>query len=118
MFAVLLTLACLGLSSASQTVLSIASDFQVNNYTESEKKNAAIASLSDGGYVIVWESIGQDGDALEIFAQIFSNTSVKVGDEFQVNNSTEGTQWNADVAALTGGGFVTVWDSVGQDGVY
>lgn len=41
----------------------------------------------------------------------------RIGNEFQVNSYTAGEQWGAEIAALTGGGFVVTWTSgYGQDG--
>lgn len=42
--------------------------------------------------------------------------SVKVGDEFLVNTTTEGTQWNQVIAALSDGRFVVAWEDYSQTG--
>ena len=67
--------------------------FQVNTYTSSNQYNPgansgeALASLSDGGFVKVWESYNQDGDGgyYNIYGQQFDASGNTVGDEFMVN---------------------------------
>ena len=45
------------------------SEFLVNSYTDSTQKNPSVASLTDGGFIVSWESSGQDGDSYGIYAQ-------------------------------------------------
>jgi hypothetical protein len=45
----------------------------------------------------------------DIYAQRFSATGVKLGDEFVVNGMRDFNQRNASVAALSNGGFVVCW---------
>ena len=93
----------------------LGAEFQVNTYTYLNQSGPAISALSDGGAVIVWSSLEQDGDASGIFGQRYNAGADKVGDEFGVNVSVVGSQNYADVAPLAEGGFVVVWDSEGQD---
>ncbi len=91
-------------------------EFQVNTNQTKFGGNPSITNTDDGGYIIAWESDGQDGDAAGIAAQRFNANNIKIGGEFQVNTYTIGDQTAPDIATLNGGGFVVVWESDGQDG--
>ena len=46
-------------------------EFQVNTYTSSSQSAPALGMDGEGGFVVAWESTGQDGDLEGIFAQRF-----------------------------------------------
>ncbi len=71
--------------------------------------NAAVAGLANGGFVIAWESDGQDGSGVGIFAQRFGADGLAIGDEFQVNSLTEFSQSRPEVVADADGGFAITW---------
>ncbi len=89
----------------------VGTEFQVNTCTDNNKLGPDLVSLSNGGFVICWSSIGQDGSGHGIYAQLFSSNGSKVGDEFQVNTTTYGNQINTDIVSLSDGGFVICWVS-------
>ncbi|NGX61758.1 MAG: hypothetical protein K940chlam9_01247 [Chlamydiae bacterium] len=89
----------------------VGGEFQVNTYISSQQDDPSITGLSDGGFVVVWESFGQDGDADGIFGQLYGQNRTLVGDEFQVNFRIVDDQKDPSVASLNDGGFVVVWDS-------
>ncbi len=81
----------------------------VNSYGLSNQNNPGIASFSDGGWIVVWASNGQDGSDYGIYAQRYLADGVKNGDEFRVNSvSTNGQVW-ARVTTFSDGGFAVVW---------
>jgi len=88
----------------------------VNTVKQRDQTQPAIAGLSDGRYIIAWQSKNQDGSGLGIYAQIFTAGGAKSGAAFQVNTTTTSDQTLPSVAALPGGGFVMSWTSNGQDG--
>jgi Ca2+-binding RTX toxin-like protein len=90
-------------------------EFQVNTYTTSYQDVPSITSLSDG-FVITWQSFGQDGSGEGVFAQRFAVDGTKIDDEFRVNTYTTNDQCTPSVASLSDGGFVFTWMSSGQDG--
>ena len=47
------------------------SEFQVNTYTTSHQQYPAVVMDSDGDYVVVWQSDGQDGNGYGIFARSY-----------------------------------------------
>ncbi len=89
-------------------------EFQVNLHTISDQKSPAVAGLTDGGFIIVWESSEQDGDGLGVFAQRYKEDGSPMG-EFQVNTYIDSKQNNAAVAGLADGGFIITWYSYAQD---
>ena len=91
-------------------------EFQANAYTASGQKNPAITSLSDGGYVVAWESWGQDGSDAGIYAQRYGVDGSRVGGEVLVNTYTLSEQMNPSISSLSDGGYVVAWESWGQDG--
>ena len=104
----------------------IGGEFPVNTYTTGGQVEPAVAAASNGSFVVVWVSYGQDGDSDGIFGQRFGlkpsiipfhpPTLVRVGSEFQVNSYTTGGQAKPAVAMASGGDFVVVWESAAHDG--
>ncbi len=90
--------------------------FQINTYIQNDQLNPVSIALQNGGFVVCWESQGQDGSKSGIFGQVFDANANKKWLEFQVNSYTQNSQSSPAVAALPNGGFIVVWDSDGQDG--
>ncbi len=97
----------------------------VNSYTFSNQKNPAAAAFpsNPAGFVVVWQSNGQDGDDYGIFGQMFNEDSSKYGAELQICTGVAGAQENPRVAAFANGSFIVTWESnIGADaegrGVY
>lgn len=82
----------------------------VNVYKTSDQQRPAVASNRNGKAVVVWESLGQDGNHLGIFARRVEN-GTPVGDEFQVNTYTASRQSFPAVAMDPQGNFVIAWRS-------
>ena len=61
-------------------------------------------------------SAHDDGEGVDIWAQIFDVEGAAVGDDFRVNAYTENTQSDPAVVGLDDGGFVVTWESSEQDG--
>ena len=105
------------------SILNFGPEGQVNTYTNHQQESSQITILSDGSYVIVWESFAQDdpnpasGLPFGIYSQRFSAAGVKLGAETLINQAVISTQSAPQVAALSGGGYVVVWEtSDGPDG--
>ena len=88
----------------------------VNTYTTGDQINPEITYLSDGGFIIVWQSNGEDGSGYGIYSQRYDGNGSPVGGESLVNSTTSGDQANASVTALSGGGWVVTWESPDSDG--
>ncbi len=85
--------------------------FLVNTFTNSIQSTPSVAGQPGHGFVVVWQSLNQDGSNLGIFGQRFDDDATPLGDEFQVNTATQGQQAEADVAMDGAGRFVATWVS-------
>ncbi|NVJ93346.1 MAG: cadherin-like domain-containing protein [Methylocystaceae bacterium] len=94
----------------------VGDELAVNTYTNSYQQDAWVSGLENGGFVVTWESNGQDGSSYGIYGQVFDSEGQRVGAEFQVNSYTLNSQDNPTVTGLPNGGFVVSWESSGQDG--
>jgi hypothetical protein len=92
------------------------SEFKVNTYTTSDQRFSSVAMDSDGDFVVVWESYGQDGSFYGVYGQRYNAAGVVQGSEFLVNTETSDRQRNSSIAIDSDGDFVVTWQSNGQDG--
>ncbi|RYG86959.1 MAG: calcium-binding protein, partial [Alphaproteobacteria bacterium] len=78
----------------------------------------SIHSLSDGGFVVSWQSAGQDGDGIGLYARLFGADGEPASAEFLVNQSTVGDQRGdfVNVTQLENGDLVFAWWGAGSDG--
>ena len=91
-------------------------EFQVNTYVPGRQEFPDIATDADGDFVVVWHSsLTHDGSAYGIFGRRYNSSGAAIGDEFQVNTFTTGTQSYPAVAMDASGRFIVVWQSY-QDG--
>ena len=92
--------------------------FAVNTYTTSRQSEPRVAMQDDGSFVVTWVSIGspEPDSADSIHARYYDASGIPVGDEFQVNTYTTGTQASADVAIDSLGRVLFVWHSAGSPG--
>ena len=90
--------------------------FQVNTFTPGDQWLPNLATDHEGDYVVIWESIGQDGDNSGVYAQRYNAADEKQGAEFRVNTHTASLQSQAAVAMDADGDFVVTWASCYQDG--
>jgi hypothetical protein len=88
-------------------------EFRVNTYTTDIQAGSAVAGLPTGGFVVTWQSYGQDGSDYGVYGQRYDAGGAAVGIEFRANTSTQGAQVDPSVAPLRGGGFVITWQSAG-----
>jgi hypothetical protein len=89
---------------------------RVNTFTAGDQSYPGIGATSDGGYVVAWESINQDGSGYGVYAQRYNSSGATVGAEFRVNSTTANSQEVPVVTGLDNGGFVVSWRSFNQDG--
>ncbi|WP_429059748.1 hypothetical protein, partial [Azospirillum doebereinerae] len=83
----------------------VGGEFRVNTYTNNAQTTSRIAALNDGGYVIVWHSIGQDGSGYGVYGQRFDAGGLRVGGEFHISTGMLTYDQGAPkVAALADGG--------------
>ena len=91
-------------------------EFKANTYTTSSQTKPVIASDANNNYLVVWESNGQDGDGLGIYAQRYNSSGIAQGNEFSINASTINSQSYPALAINSAGNFVASWRSNLQDG--
>jgi len=90
-------------------------EFRVNSYTTRAQAAPSVARDTSGSFVVAWQSLGQDGADLGIYAQRFSSAGSPVGSEFRVNSYTTDFQELPSVATDGSGRFVVTWQSYGPD---
>ncbi len=93
----------------------LGAEFLINTNTASNQNNSRVAMDADGDFVVVWQSVFQDGSSGGLFGQRFDSSGFPAGSEFQVNTYTTGQQSTPAVAMDADGNFVVVWSSP-QDG--
>ena len=94
----------------------LGAEFQINTTAQNSQNAPAIASMNNSGFVVSWVSNLQDGSGWGVFAQRYAGDRTALGNEFQINSTTEGDQTQSSVTGLLDGGFVVTWTSDQQDG--
>lgn len=100
----------------------LGNDFIVSSPASSGAVRPRVASLAQGGAVIVWGSFGQDdagnfskslAGLQGVFGRIFDDYGTPLGPEFQINQSVAYNQRDPQVTATSNGGFAVAWVSEG-----
>jgi hypothetical protein len=87
------------------------SEFQVNQYTTGSQRDASVDMGADGGFVVSWSSVNQDGNNnVGIIGRLFDSAGGAQGPEFVMNSIIVGPQERPSVAMAAGGSFVGVWE--------
>ncbi len=94
----------------------LGSEFQVNTYTTGDQANPVVTGLPDGGFAVLWESFGQDGQSFGVFGRRFDASALPASAEFQVNTYTFNSQETPELCSDTSGNVLAVWESREQDG--
>ena len=89
---------------------------RVNTFATGIQSDADVAALAAGQVLVVWTSLGQDGDGEGIYGQRFTPAGVREGPEFLINQTTARNQSKPNVVALTGDKFVVGWISESING--
>ncbi|MCH9829044.1 MAG: DUF11 domain-containing protein [Gammaproteobacteria bacterium] len=104
-------------TAATEPVIPIGGEFQVNSYTEHVQSDPAVAVNGTGEFIIVWTSDEQDGHFDGIFGQRYRSDGLPEGDEFIVNATTDASESDPGVAMADNGDMVVVWRSSGSIGI-
>jgi hypothetical protein len=88
-------------------------NFLVSQYTNTFQGDPAIATLTNGNLIVVWDSYDQvnSNSQLDVYGQMLSTNGSRIGTNFLINQYTVNNQRNPAVAPLNNGGFVVVWVS-------
>ena len=86
----------------------------VNTFTASDQQSPSVVVLPDGGYVVAWNSNGQDGSLWGVYGQRFDALGQPAGSEFRFTVQTTGDQVadapGSSPMTLTGDGdLVLAW---------
>jgi hypothetical protein len=88
----------------------LGSPVQANLEGGAGRYDAAVTALSDGGFVVAWQSQAGDYDGSGIFGRRFGvDGSAVDAREFEINQMRAGDQTAPDVVALANGGFAAAW---------
>ncbi|MDY0168654.1 MAG: trypsin-like serine protease, partial [Thermoguttaceae bacterium] len=102
----------------------VGGEFLVNTFAEHDQQHSRAAMDADGDFVIVWESVHQDGDEWGIYLQRYASVEAMATNpylgpngefqaEMRVNTTTEGNQRYPGVAVNHTGDIVVVWSGFG-----
>ncbi len=92
----------------------------VNETVAGVQSNAAVATLPEGGFVIVWQGRGA-GDREGIFARWYNAAGSPLTGEVHINQTAGGVQEKPAVAVASDGSASFVWQGVGAgdfDGIF
>ena len=90
---------------------------RVNTTTPGAQGEAHVSVMFDGGYLVTWVGNGP-GDVDGVFTQRINASGALVGAETRVNTTVAGDQIITRVTTLIDGGYVVVWESIGQAGQF
>ncbi|MBN1154649.1 T9SS type A sorting domain-containing protein [candidate division KSB1 bacterium] len=85
------------------------SEFLVNAYTVGSQKDPDIASISNGEFMICWQSWRQDWYKYGIFGQFFDSDSKKKYEEFLISRPTLKIQTSPSVCVSKNGDIFIAW---------
>lgn len=88
----------------------------VSTTTAGNQTVPTLAYDATGGFIVAWQSAGQDGSGEGVFARRFNASGTALGGEIALANLTTGDQATPVVAADASGGFVALWRSAATDG--
>jgi hypothetical protein len=84
-------------------------EFQVSQFDQANQRKPAVATLTNGNYVICWISEQERfSGSVDVYARVFTAAGVPVTDEIAVNSGIYPCD-TPDVAPLNDGGFTVVW---------
>ncbi len=92
-------------------------EFQINE--DAVPGNRPAVAAVAGGFAVVFEGDGSVGDdpGKSIQAKLLDGGGRTIGEQFQINASTDGDQTRPAIASLPGGGFVAVWENDPSSGL-
>ena len=88
----------------------------VNTNLTGYQLDPSVIALDNGNFAVTWSTSERLTSDANIVGRRFNSAGVAQGGEFAVNTTLAGSQQSAVGAKLPGGGFVTIWQSEGQDG--
>jgi hypothetical protein len=87
---------------------------RVDTTTAGVQDEPSVTSLTDGGWLVTWQSSDPDGSNFDIYQQRYNADGTTRGGEERVNTTTAGIQELPNVTRLGDGGWLVTWQSTGQ----
>lgn len=95
-------------SSGPPLTFTAGAEFTVKTQVSNGLSHGSPVGLTNGTLVTSWSD--RTSSETDVRARIYTAAGVTVGTEILVNTQTNDTQLEPEAAALTGGGFVIVWN--------
>ena len=85
-------------------------DTLINTCTTSGQNSLSMAALNHGGFVVIWQSLGQDGAGSSgIYGQRYGVNGEAQDTEFILSSNLVNSSHTPSVIGLADGGFVVSW---------
>lgn len=88
-------------------------DVRVTDSVIDHQSNPSITTLSDGRFIVSWDSATANG-APQAMAKIFDSNGNAIGSEFSLSDSAK-PQFQTHISASSDGGFAVSWLAVSPD---
>lgn len=98
---------------AGPQIIAAGPETPVGTFTKGSQSTPSIASDAAGNYVMVWNSINQDGDQGGLYGRRYDAAGNALGGEFRINETTVGNQLRPQIAMNSSGRFIVSWDGSG-----
>ncbi len=90
----------------------IGGEVLVNTSTLNRQSDSKAVGLSDGGYVVAWQT--DANSTIDVVARRFDSDGTPLGDEFPLSSNANGYEYQPSLSSLSTGGFVSVWHVSGN----
>lgn len=90
----------------------------VNSYTAAAQGSDYGFALSDGGWVVLWNSNGQDGSAYGVYQKRYSANGLPLSGDVLVNTTVMNSECRPNGALLADGGWVVSWENLNNPVIY
>ena len=97
-------------------VARVGTEFKVNTAVTGDQYHPLASALADGGFAVAWQSSNGSGGGISVHGQRYDANSVGVGSELELDTFASHSVTSPSITPLSGGGFVTTWQSYRQDG--
>ena len=91
-------------------------EFQINTFKSNDQTHPFVTGLSEGGFVVTWNSDGQDAGNDGVYGQYFAGNGMPSGDEFKVNSEPLESHSLSSSIAQDDGSFLVFWTSYDLEG--
>jgi len=94
----------------------VGSDFSPHVVVSGDQVHPAIAPVSDGGFLIAWDSPNVDSGGTAVQMRRYTAAGTPVGARIVANRTTVNDQQRPFLISGAGDDYVIGWQSMGQDG--